>query len=217
MGRSRSNSPTTTPTSSTPTIHLTARGLPTRASTDATTSQRSTRSASAGEASLESRRALILPIRPTARRSPTLCKDPLPESTRSTSAEGVSRVTPPRVRGVSFLGESSVAASSAALPSPPSQTATSSRPEVPGSRAPRLVVGAQEQHLLLPHGYPPPSTRAACTRSLILSLTERKTANRSSSEPSTLEGSSKVQCSLLPAPGKNGQASFATSSQTVIT
>src|SRR5215218_10028483 len=50
----------------------------------------------------------------------------------------------------------------------------------------------------------------------ILSLTERKIARRSSSEPSPREGSSKDQCSLLWAPGKNGHASLA-SSQTVIT
>src|SRR5215204_5585076 len=85
-----------------------------------------------------------------------------------------------------------------------------------GHLAPRRVVGAQEQHLPLTHRYPPPFTSSACTRSLIRSLTERKTAKRSSSEPSAREGSSKDQCSLLWAPGKNGHASLA-SSQTVIT
>src|SRR5215217_4057848 len=84
-----------------------------------------------------------------------------------------------------------------------------------GHLAPCRVLRAQEQHLLLPHRYPP-FTSSACTRSLIRSRTLRKTSKRSSSEPSALEGSSKDQCSLLWAPGKNGQASFA-SSQTVIT
>src|SRR5918992_1685341 len=60
------------------------------------------------------------------------------------------------------------------------------------------------------------ATRSSSILSRIRSLTDRKTAKRSSSEPSALEGSSKDQCSLLWAPGKNGQASFA-SSQTVIT
>ena len=50
----------------------------------------------------------------------------------------------------------------------------------------------------------------------IRSLTDRKTAKRSSSVPSALEGSSKDQCSLSAAPGKNGHVSLA-SSQTVIT
>src|SRR5829696_5599832 len=71
-----------------------------------------------------------------------------------------------------------------------------------GHLAPCRVLRAQEQHLPLPHRYPPPLTSSACTRS--------------SSEPSALEGSSKDQCSLLWAPGKNGHASLA-SSQTVIT
>src|SRR5918995_530701 len=85
-----------------------------------------------------------------------------------------------------------------------------------GHLTPFRVLGTQEQHLLLPHLYPPPFTSSACTRSLIPSLTLRKTSKRSSSDPSTLEGSSMDQCSLLWAPGKNGQASLA-SSQTVIT
>jgi hypothetical protein len=60
------------------------------------------------------------------------------------------------------------------------------------------------------------ATRSASILSRIRSLTDRKTAKRSSSEPSTREGSSKDQCSLLAAPGKNGHASLA-SSQTVMT
>src|SRR5215208_206402 len=60
------------------------------------------------------------------------------------------------------------------------------------------------------------ATRSSLILSRIRSLTARKTAKRSSSEPSTREGSSKDQCSLLAAPGKNGHASF-TASQTVIT
>src|SRR5215208_4099730 len=59
-------------------------------------------------------------------------------------------------------------------------------------------------------------TSSCSMRSLISSRTLRKTASRSSSEPSAREGSSKDQCSLFLAPGKNGQASLA-SSQTVIT
>src|SRR5215204_3804376 len=103
-GGVRFNSPTTTPTSSTPTIHLTARGSPTRASTENTTNQRSTRSAFAEEVSQESRRAPILPTRPTARRSPTLCtKDPLPVSTRSMSTEGASSASPPALSTRSLL------------------------------------------------------------------------------------------------------------------
>src|SRR5215203_3968943 len=86
-----------------------------------------------------------------------------------------------------------------------------------GHLAPCRVLRAQEQHLLLPHRYvPPPFTSSACTRSLIPSRTLRKTSNRSSSVPSALDGSSKDQCSLLWAPGKNGHASLA-SSHTVIT
>src|SRR5215208_2558372 len=60
------------------------------------------------------------------------------------------------------------------------------------------------------------ATRSSSIRSRIRSLTDRKTSNRSSSVPSTFEGSSKDQCSLLAAPGKNGHASLA-SSHTVIT
>src|SRR5215218_4713630 len=82
--------------------------------------------------------------------------------------------------------------------------------------APGRVLRAQEQHLLLAHGYPPPFNSSACIRSLMPSRTERKTARRSSSEPSAFEGSSKDQCSRSLAPGKKGQASLA-SSQTVIT
>src|ERR671911_480907 len=85
-----------------------------------------------------------------------------------------------------------------------------------GHLTPGRVLGAQEQHPLLPHRYPPPFTSSACTRSLIPSRTLRKASSRSSSEPSAFEGSSKDQCSLLWAPGKNGHASLA-SSQTAIT
>jgi hypothetical protein len=85
-----------------------------------------------------------------------------------------------------------------------------------GHLASRRVLGVQEQHLLLPLLYPPPFTSSACTRSLIRSLTERKTANCSSSDPLARDGPLKDQCSLLAAPGKNGHASLA-SSQTVIT
>src|SRR5919107_811034 len=60
------------------------------------------------------------------------------------------------------------------------------------------------------------ATRSSWILSRIRSLTDRKTAKRSSSVPPALEGSSKDQCSLLWAPGKNGHASLA-SSQTVIT
>src|SRR5215212_1537957 len=60
------------------------------------------------------------------------------------------------------------------------------------------------------------STRSSSIFVRIPSRTLRKTTKRSSSEPSAFEGSSKDQCSLLWAPGKNGHASLA-SSQTVIT
>src|SRR5215212_242675 len=60
------------------------------------------------------------------------------------------------------------------------------------------------------------STRSSSIFVRIRSLTDLKTNKRSSSEPSAFEGSSKDQCSLLWAPGKNGHASLA-SSQTVIT
>src|SRR5829696_2449369 len=82
-----------------------------------------------------------------------------------------------------------------------------------GHLAPCRVLRAQEQHLPLPHRYPPPLTSSACTRSLIRSLTERKTANCSSSDPLARDGSLKDQCSLLAAPGKNGHASLASSDQ----
>src|ERR687889_2513795 len=55
------------------------------------------------------------------------------------------------------------------------------------------------------------TTSSSSILSRIRSLTDRKTAKRSSSEPSTREGSSKDQCSLLTAPGKNGHASLASS------
>src|SRR5215207_5664461 len=84
-----------------------------------------------------------------------------------------------------------------------------------GHLASGRVLCAQKQHLLLPHLYPP-FTSSACTRSLIRSLIERKTANCSSSDPLARDGSSKDQCSLLAAPGKDGHASLA-SSQPVVT
>src|SRR5215211_650437 len=77
--------------------------------------------------------------------------------------------------------------------------------------APGRVLRAQEQHLLLPHSYPPPFNSSSCIRSSIRSLTERKTARRSSSVPSAFEGSLKDQCRLHWAPGKNGHASLASS------
>src|SRR5215208_1082165 len=87
-----------------------------------------------------------------------------------------------------------------------------------GHLAPCRVLRAQEQHLLLPHSYSPPlpSTSSACMRSLISSLTERKTANCSSSDPFAAEGSGSDQCRRVVAPGKDGHASLA-SSQTVMT
>src|SRR3712207_2544315 len=95
------------------------------------------------------------------------------------------------------------------------------------------TTGVLAPHLTEPGGRRSCSANFACDRvsevrdyglltsscsmcSLISSRTLRKIASRSSSEPSAREGSSKDQCSLLLAPGKNGQASFA-SSQTGIT
>src|SRR5215208_716149 len=111
----------TTPTSSTLPSLPTARGSPTRASTENTTSQRSTRSAPVEGVGLKSRRAQILPTRPTARRSSTRCtKDPLPESTRSTSAEGVRFESPPAWSSRSLL-PGGVVRSAARIPRPPGQ------------------------------------------------------------------------------------------------
>src|SRR5215208_1200752 len=121
VGGVRFNSPTTTPTSSTLPSLPTARGSPTRASTETTTSQRSTRSAPVEGVGLKSRRAQILPTRPTARRSSTRCtKDPLPESTRSTSAEGVRFESPPAWSSRSLL-PGGVVRSAARIPRPPGQ------------------------------------------------------------------------------------------------